>query len=348
MNPASPLPRSASAALLVSFLLASGVATAAPGTFTVFDQIPQFGIYVTTPPNYTPPPGVVMQDNGTTYLTRLTAADKAMVGSDVKANITFHAQCDNYDRLGSLFMIVKPVGVPPTSADPHVELVRWITPFSDYWQGQYATHQYPAADLSPFAGLLADKSHDVWIGLQGGSNPYGGDPCDSKGVDADFAAVGFKYSVTLSSTKAVRNRSGHAAAAVPAADYVAVPVTGSADAAAPGAGYAFVIVSGHGSASGGDEYKNTTDTLYVNGVAASTFSTKIDCSSYRKYSPDGNPFIFFNNNGSNPRNWCPGALVPSHAIPVTLGAQNTVSLDMSDERVPDGSYYRTSVTLISK
>jgi Peptide-N-glycosidase F, C terminal/Peptide-N-glycosidase F, N terminal len=323
-------------------------AHSAPGNVSLFDQIPQFGIYVTTPPNYTPPEGVLMFDNGTTFMTRLTPERQAMIGADVAAQVTYHAQCDNYDRLGGLFMVVKPLGVAPSGDEPKVELLRWITPFSNYWQGQYATRVFPAASLAPFAGVLRDRKHDIWIGIKGGSNPYGGDPCSQRGSDADFSAVGFRYSVSLNSTVPATGKRSSVGMPIPVADYTSVPVTGSVTARAGAQATAVVIVSGHGSASRGNEYKHTEDSLLLNGTAVGSFSTQANCAPYRKYSPDGNPFIFLNNNGSNPRNWCPGALVPSHSFPVRLGQTNQFSLDMDDPRVPEGSYYQTSVTLLPK
>jgi hypothetical protein len=319
-----------------------------PGSFTLFSKIPQFGIYVSTPPiGYTPPKNVLMNTNGTQFMTKLTAAQKAKIGADVSANITYIAECDNYDRIGSIGLYVEPTGVVPSFTDPAIELVRWITPFSDHWQGQYATHVYPATSLAPFQGVLTDPNHDIWIVLQGGSNPYSGDPCTTTHpVPAQQQQVGFEYTVSFSSTQPAVAQSTAVSSPVPVADYTSVPITGTAPSNATGAATAFVIVSGHGSSAGGDEYEHTIDTLTVDGVATPSFSTAVNCASYRKYSPDGNPGIFLDNNSSNPRNWCPGALVASHAIPVTIGASNSVSLDMSNEAVPSGSYYDTSVTLL--
>jgi hypothetical protein len=333
-------------ALLVS--TAPAALAAAPGNFTLFNNIPQFGIYVSTPPlGYKPPKSILMNTNGTVFMTKLTAAQKQAVGADVSANVTYQAACDNYDRLGWLVLYVEPRGVIPSATDTPIELVRWITPFSDHWQGQYATHVYPPTSLAPFQGVLRDSKHDIWIALEGGSNPYSGDPCTTTHtVPAIYAQVGFTSTLSLSSTQPAVSQSTAVSAPIPFANYTSVPIIGAAPSSATGTATAFVIVSGHGSASGGDEYKNTVDTLSVNGIASPAFSTAIDCSSYRKYSPDGNPGIFLNNNGSNPRNWCPGALVPSHAMTVSISGTNRLSLDMNDESVPSGSYYDTSVTLL--
>lgn len=113
----------------------------------------------------------------------------------------------------------------------------------------------------------------------------------------------------------------------------------------PLAGHVTVIVTGHGSGAGGDEYEYTSDTVTVGGQKVGTFSTKIDCAPFAKLSPDGNPGIFQGNTSYNPRNWCPGALVPSHTFPVTLLPGTTpVVLDVRPPQVPAGSVYVTSIT----
>jgi hypothetical protein len=314
-------------------------------TFTVFDHIPQFGIYSSTEPSYTPPPGVLMWSFGTVFLHQLTAGEQAKIGADLAARITYHAQCDNYDRLGGMFFIALPKGQAPQPTDVRTELVRFITPFSDYQRGARATHVYPDADLSPYASVLADPTRDVWIGLAGGSNPYDGDPCTNAGVTPEFAAVGFLYSIDLVSSKPLASGPVVALAGIDAPMATVVPVTGTfANPGGPITGHVTVIVSGHGSAQGGDEYMYTQDTVTLNGQVIGSFSTMMDCGAYAAASPDGNPGIFQNNQGGNPRNWCPGALVPSHTFPATLTAgDNSVSLGIQPSGVPSGSDYVTSV-----
>jgi len=129
-----------------------------------------------------------------------------------------------------------------------------------------------------------------------------------------------------------------------------VPVAGAFDNPGGGeiAGVVTVIVSGHGADSGGHEYRNTTDTVTLNGTQIGSFSTKIDCAALEKNSPDGNPGIFRNNGGNNPRNWCPGALVPSHAFPAKLMmGSNAVSLGINVSSLPSGSYYATTINFTS-
>jgi hypothetical protein len=306
-----------------------------------------YGMYATTEPKFTPPTGVIMWSFGTAYATRLSAAQQAQVGADLAARITYHAQCDNYDRIGGIFFLTKPHDEPPKVGDPRTEVVRFITPFSDYTQGALATHVYPTADLAPYARTLADPSRDVWIGVSGGSNPYDGDPCTNAGVTPEFRSVGYKYSLELVSTKPLSRGVGTTLTAVANVAATKVPVTGTFQNAsdAPLSGLVTVIVSGHGSDSGGHEYRNTTDTVTLNGAQLGSFNTKIDCAAHEKNSPDGNPGIFRNNNGTNPRNWCPGALVPAHTFPATLMmGSNSVSLGINATSVPSGSYYATTIS----
>jgi hypothetical protein len=321
-----------------------------PGTFNVFDALPQFGIYTSAnPADYTPPAGVLMWSYGTVFLTKLDATNQAMIGADLAAKVTFIAQCDNYDRLGGLFFVVEPKGQMPQPTDPRIEIMRLITPFSDFTQGSLATLVYPDADISPYALALADTTHDVWVGLAGGSNPYSGDPCVALDAGADFAQVGFKYTVDFVSTKPLTLAPTVVLTAVSNLSETTAPITGTfTNPGAAVSGHVTVIISGHGSGAGGDEYEFTKDRLSVNGTQVGSFSTEIDCSPYAKSSPDGNPAIFQENTTTNFRNWCPGALVPSHTFPVTLNpGANTVSLGLTPSAVPSGSYYATSINFTS-
>ena len=109
-----------------------------------------------------------------------------------------------------------------------------------------------------------------------------------------------------------------------------------------------MIVSGHGPDAGGDEYEYEQDSVSLNGGGIGNFSTMSDCAPFAAASPDGNPGIFQNNTGGNPRNWCPGALVPSHSFTATLhDGKNDVSLGINPAQVPGGSYYATSITFTS-
>ena len=319
----------------------------------VFNQMPQFGIYVEADPeNYSPPNGVAVWSHGTEFVSKLSDLQQSQLGSDLAVRVSYWAQCDEYDRLGGIFMLLEPKGRSPQPSDPRIELVRFITPFSDFRQGALAKHVYPDADVSAYSQAMADPTHDVWIGIAGGSNPHPGDACSTSdgtprpGVTADFASIGFKYSVDLVSTQPLERGTSLVLPGISKSDQPLVPVEGTfsndGDAIS---GHVTVVVSGHGSADGGDEYLYTHDTVTLNGVEIGSFSTKVNCAPYAQFSPLGNPGIFSNNQIGNPRNWCPGALVPSHTFDGTLAAgDNTVGLAIEPSTVPEGSYYSISIT----
>lgn len=318
-------------------------------TLQVFDRIPQFGIYATRDPNYAPPAGVLMWSYGTVFAVKLSEQQKAAIRSNLVVRLTYHAQCDNYDRIGSLFFISAGAGQVPTVKDRRVEIVRYITPFSDYTQGALATYVYPDADVSAYASALADASKDVWIGIVSGANPYDGDPCTGAAVTPEFRAVGYKFSVEFISSGVGLAAPGSAFAALSHSSEKKVPIAATFE--NPGdevSGRVTVIVSGHGSDSGGVEYSNTRHAVTLGGTELGSFDTKVDCAPYAKYSPDGNPGIFRSNTSSNPRNWCPGALVVAHTFPATLKAgKNAVSLTSAKTDVPSGSFYATSINFTS-
>ncbi|MEH6413501.1 discoidin domain-containing protein [Pseudomonas sp. CGJS7] len=337
LNITTPTQGSDSAARIYEFEV-HDTPPAAEKLVQVLDQVPQFGIYRSTEPTtYTPPTGLLMWKRGTEFARKLSDADKAKIGDDVALRITYHAQCDPYDRFASAFYISMPKGVAPTVDTPRVTFTDFISPFSDMWQGAKATRVYPDAPMDPYAAALANPDRDIWVGISGGSNPqYGDDACENHGVtDPAIAEVGFKYSLALVSTKALTAGGDPDVVSVLSRssekdDNIATPAVSHS--ANLGIGTLAVSIAGYGAASGGQEYTNTNISVKVNGAQLANFSTKIDCASYEQFSPRGNPGIFRNNNSSNPRSWCPGALVPMRyfdlgniagkTIQVTLGVGN--------------------------
>ncbi|MET0591961.1 MAG: peptide-N-glycosidase F-related protein, partial [Polyangiaceae bacterium] len=166
----------------------------------------------------------------------------------------------------------------------------------------------------------------------------------------DFKAVGFKYSLEFVSTQPLGSAKSTILTGLYYYSANTVPVNGTFEnnTGASLSGRVTVIVTGHGAEAGGNEYMNTQDTVSLNGTQLGTFRTNVDCASYAQYSPDGNPGIFRNNTTSNPRNWCPGELIPPRSFSATLNTgSNTVSLGISPSTVPMGSYYPTSFSFSS-
>ncbi|SDJ38331.1 Peptide-N-glycosidase F, C terminal [Actinokineospora alba] len=349
----TPTQNTDTAARIYEFEVYTGAAPPAPTVVPVFDRIPQFGIYVSTEPNYTPPAGVLMWNRGTEYAKKLTAEEQGKLGTDVALRLTYHAQCDNYDRFGSIFYISMPKGQVPTATTPRVTLQDFITPFSDYWQGTKATRVYPDAPMAAYAGALSDPNRDVYLGISGGSNPYAQDACSNRPVDAAFKAVGFTYSLALVSTPSTVAGDRDVTSALSRFEIKTNTHTtqSMSNTAATGKGTLAVSIAGYGAASGGEEYSKTTVTLTALGRQVGQFSTGVDCAQYEQYSPDGNPGIFRNNLTTNPRSWCPGALVETRFFDLGDISDQQVAVTIGINRpVPfvGDSNYRTSVSLIER
>lgn len=321
----------------------------------VFDQIPQFGIYRSTDPSwYTPPAGVLMWSHGTEYARKLSATEKVQLGADLALRITYHGQCDEYDRFASVFFISTPIGVTPSVSTPRVTLVDFISPFSNAWQGAYSTRVYPNAAIWPYLDAMNDPNRDIWVGISGGSNPqYGSDACQQRGItDPTIAEVGFKYSLSLVSTQpagaagdrdviSLLSRSEEKDDAITTAPANTTAQLNLATLA--------INIAGYGADPGGQEYAKSNITIYRNGLTLAMFNTGVDCAALAVYSPRGNPGIFQNNLTTNPRSWCPGGVIQTRYY--DLGAVNGITQDISVKVGNPSpwtaqSVYRTSLSIL--
>ena len=353
LNITTPTQTTDTAARIYEFQV-NGNGTQPGGSIAVFDRIPMYGIYTSTDPaGYTPPSGVLMWNRGTEFARKLSDTEKALIGDDLRARVTYHAQCDNYDRIGTVFYISMPKGQAPTATTPRVTLQDFITPFSDYWQGTKATYVYNDGDLSSYADAMSDPDRDIWVGIGSGSNPYGGDPCDShSGLSTDFKAVGFTYSLDLVSSQTQTVLDRHIDTMLSGSNQTTSQVNASTttQSVAHGSGDIALVIGAYGSSSGGEEYSNTTVTVSVNGSQVGSLNTAVNCADLAQYSPDGNPGIFQNNTTRNPRNWCPGGIIATHYFPLSnLAAGQNVSVTLGIGRkspYTSDSYYRTSLSLI--
>lgn len=75
------------------------------------------------------PTGVERVDN-TRYVTKLSDADRLNIQSNLKLEVKIGALCDNYDRIGGVFLNMVPKGEAVLSENTQrLEIGRFITPF---------------------------------------------------------------------------------------------------------------------------------------------------------------------------------------------------------------------------
>jgi len=346
-------------------LLSLPFAASAQTVTNVLPLSPQFGIYASSEPaNYTPPSGVVvLLGNQTWYtLTKLSAAQKQNLGSDLKAEVNYSGGCDSYDRIESVVYLTKSPGVQPTTADlpSAIEMARFMSPFN-YYDQSAPTYVYPLMNVSAYAPFLTSTTEDVWVGIAGGSNPTfppseGYQLCwnssnqpstniplttfPSNVTEAQAPYVGFSFGLNfVSSQPAGTPASNTAVIATLSAPTVpssgpTLSIAGTLNVPSPGGGATTVtgtlnvIVSSHGTDS---EYGfNTGNTLLVNGAqVGSSFSTQADCAVFANSSINPlNTSLEGNTTGSspsNPRNWCPAT--PVRTTAANPGTPNPTTTD---------------------
>ena len=96
-------------------------------------------------------------------------ATRRRSASDLAARITYHAQCDNYDRLGGLFFVVAAQGQMPATTDPRIELVALHHAVQRlHAAARSRPTSFPHADISTFARTLADPTQTSGSGSPAG------------------------------------------------------------------------------------------------------------------------------------------------------------------------------------
>ena len=112
------------------------------------------------------------------------------------------------------------------------------------------------------------------------------------------------------------------------------------------------ITTGHGGWSGGDEFNQKTNSIYLNGNLIHSFIPwRVDCGSYRLYNPvSGNFQNGLSSSDLSRSNWCPATVTPPNYI--SLGdlpaGKYTIEVDIP-QGAPEGnsfSYWNVSGTLL--
>lgn len=335
--------------LLVTCLI-STLSTAQENTrtMTIFDKIVFYDGYAATSEEATPPG--IMRLNNALYAKKMTTVERQSILSTLELEVTIGALCDNYDRIGGVFLSLVPQGEPMTAQNKKtIEIGRFITPFMNK-NRQPTTVPY-VFDLNHLVPLFKDQSfaaYDVWIefnvfgvpyaannevqGCAGRSDVFEG-TLKLKSQDTGNAFDTF-FLLPLASRDSFNN-------------YNATDVPGTTTKIYQfeveenlNESFFHLITSNHGANAGGEEYIRRTHQVYLDGALISTYIPGgKSCEPYRQYNTQGNGIY-----GSRPKseadwtswnNWCPGDVIPNRILPLANLQKGTHEFKIT---VPDARF----------
>lgn len=296
----------------------------------LFDQVVFYDGYAAT---VTEPvaEGVYRVDN-TRYTTKLQESDLNQIENTLQLEVTIGALCDNYDRIGGVFLSLVPKSEGYDSgAKQEFEIGRFITPFMH--KNKLPNTVPYAFNLDHLVGLFHDENYrenyDYWFDLFVFGVPYAAQTevvgCSNRNdvfkgtldlvTSAEGAAQDDFYILPLA-TKIDFNKYN----ATDVAGTTTKIFTIEVDEIIGDATFQ-LITSNHGANQGGEEYVRRDHFVYFNGAEVLTYKPGgKSCEPYRRYNTQGNGIY-----GSGAKseawwldwnNWCPGDVIPNRLIAV--------------------------------
>lgn len=312
-------------------------------TIKVFDKLPYFDGYAATVTSPTPPSGIIRHNN-TNYARKLTSAELASIGTTLKMKVTIGALCDNYDRIGAVYIALVPKGATTyNQADvKRIEIARYITPFMNKnVSPTEVPYEYNVINL---ASILKETSitanYDFWVELEVFGVPYAAQTqisgCSGR-IDV------FEGSLEFTTNGAAAEQSNNVlipvATMAPFRNYDSAgtdtigKTTKTFQINVPSAltdASLFLITSNHGANQGGEEYNRRNHFAYFDGTLKLQYKPgRTSCEPFRQYNTQGNGI--YNSNGATHMtdaqwqsfsNWCPGDVIDIRRIdlgPLTAG-----------------------------
>lgn len=310
-----------------SFFIANFVFAQTTMTNIISDAIYYDG-YAATVSN--PVPAGLTRLNNARYTRKLTDAELDSFKAKIAMRVTIAALCDNYDRLGEVFLAMVPKNQSAyTINDPNVkriEVARYITPFMNKnGTPSEVPYTYDVSNLySIFHDTTLRSMYDIYMELDVFGVPYAAQTevsgCANR-TDVFSGTLTF-FSTDTGATPADSNSLMPLLTYSSLNNYNSTDVTGETvrivtfnlPSSVTNARF-FVISTPHGANSGGEEYVRRQNYSYIDNVQVLTYTPGgISCEPYRVYNTQGNgiygptPKTFANWTSWN--NWCPGNSVP--------------------------------------
>lgn len=277
-----------------------------------------------------PVPSGLIRLGNTRYARKLTDAELNSFKAKIAMRVSIGALCDNYDRLGEVFLALVPKNQSTYTIDDvnvkRIEVGRYITPFMN--KNRTPTEVPYTYNLSNLYSVFHDSAlrstYDMYMELDVFGVPYAAQTqvtgCSGR-IDV------FSGSLTFFSTDAGATPTDYNSL-TPLLSYSRINNYNSTD--VPGQTVRivnfnlpnpvtdarfFVISTPHGANSGGEEYVRRQNYTYIDDVQVLTYTPGgISCEPFRVYNTQGNGIY-----GTTPKtvadwtswnNWCPGNSVP--------------------------------------
>ncbi|MEY8759580.1 peptide-N-glycosidase F-related protein [Chryseobacterium tongliaoense] len=282
------------------------------------------------------PAGLIRLSNAK-YARKLTDTELDSFKAKIAMRVTIGALCDNYDRLGSVYLAMVPKNQPTYTINDanvkRIEVARYITPFMN--KNRSPLEVPYTYDLSNLYNVFHDAGlrsiYDLYMELDVFGVPYA---AQNEVAGCSGRIDVFSGTLTFFSTDTGATATDHNSL-VPILSYSRLNNYNSTDVtgetvrivnfnlpnAVTNARF-FVISTPHGANSGGEEYVRRQNYTYVDDVQILTYTPGgISCEPYRVYNTQGNGIY-----GATPRsfaewtswnNWCPGNSVPVRGFTLT-------------------------------
>jgi len=277
-----------------------------------------------------PVPAGLIRLSNTRYARKLTDAELNSFKAKIAMRVTIGALCDNYDRLGSVYLAMIPKNQPTyTMTDVNVkriEVGRYITPFMNKNRSPLEVpYTYDLSNLyNVFHDTTLRAAYDMYMELDVFGVPYAAQTqvsgCTGR-IDVFSGTLSF-FSTDTGATSSDQNTLTPILTYSTLNNYNNTDVPGETvrivnfNLPNPVTNARFYVISTpHGANSGGEEYVRRQNYTYIDDVQMLTYTPGgISCEPYRVYNTQGNGIY-----GTVPKtlnewtswnNWCPGNSVP--------------------------------------
>lgn len=293
----------------------------------LFNEVIFYDGYAATV-NQPVPDGAIRKSNAS-YVTKLTASQIASISNKLKIQVIIGALCDNYDRIGGVFvnMVNKNTDFSVANVQKRIEVGRFITPFMNKnISPTEVAYQFDTDNLALiFNDPEISDDYDFWIELNVFGVPYAANTqvagCSGRNdvfkgtlkfisTDETYTHVNQLLTPIVTYSEMNNYQAG-------ATDVIG-QTTRSFNINLPSNvnnAKLYVTTSNHGANSGGEEYNRRQHFIYFDNTNIATYIPGgKSCEPYRVYNTQGNGIY-----GSGPKplsywlsfnNWCPGDIIP--------------------------------------